>query len=258
MLSKFRHRLLLLFWLFIGVGLLQPLCAQPYAGDDLKLYSLKGFFHHNIGNVGKLETVVDLRGFVPVSGNTLGYGDNLQMALAYGTNYLFKVPTKQGIGVIFYGADMPYRNEGYLWSNNLASVNWTSMPDMKFISEKEVQGEYKQWADLAYNISGEGVSLFQSLDGGDGYKSAEPVAVVFTSDSAFVLITFRYTHVRPFAPGSPFEGQYIVALEFSRHLKKYRAPYDVYDTFLVNRELRKALESSGPLILKVLSLTFKD
>ena len=141
--------------------------AQPYSDDYSKLRWSAGVFHR-IGNIGQLETVINLRGFVPVLGKCPINPDGSSAG-----EYLFKVPTRQGIGVIYYGPDLPQPTffgpngtgavnaSNHLWTVQIAMTDWKKMEPVKIIPEREVEGEFKKWAECAYDISGQGEGLYR-------------------------------------------------------------------------------------------------
>lgn len=244
--------------------------AQIYSDDYTNLYVLASNFQR-IGNIGELETVVDLRGFVPFYGRTMGStnadiikadGYEYQPAIEHqywkGSNEIFEVPTKIAIGVIYYGNDPTPDRFGYvpdyehrmIWSMQIARTPMEKMDDVKIIPEKDLDGEFKQWANFAYDLTGHGENLFKSFNGGSGYQAAEPVSILFTENSVIVLVNFRYTDL--FDQNPP--GQYLVGMEFSRNLKRYKAMYPIYDTFAFSPSVRDSFEKSGPLVLESLKL----
>jgi len=229
--------------------------------EDFKL--CHGF--NRIGNVGAIKAVIDLRGFIPLVGlmpdTKSEYSEDRDTSMwRYGStccdfyevgSHFIKVPTKTAIGVIYYGqgtfGSIP-NNGDCKWQYQVSMTPMSKMDNVDIIQEKDLSGEYKQWANAAYDISNQGEALFLSLGGDSGFQSAEPVAILFTDDSSFVLINFRYSH---WILG---DGEYLVALEFSRHLHRFKAVYDIFDTFTFRPSTRTAIDKTGSLIMKSLIL----
>jgi hypothetical protein len=92
--------------------------------------------------------------------------------------------------------------------------------------------------------------VFDQLVGGS-FDAAEPTTVFLTQQSVFVLLNFKYT---AFNVGD--RGQALVALEFSRSLKRYKTLYCVYSTTQFSGSTREVFTATGPYVARALASIF--
>lgn len=213
--------------------------SQSYSSDNSDLKS--HFEIRPIGDFGNIEAVLDLRGFVPISGTSKAkYKEHYSGSFSEQifTKWQFsdlhswyKLPTKHGVGLVYYGSD------DFKLSNT------------QFLRESQLAGENKQWAALAYDLTEtSGKKLFEATGHSFGFDGAEPINILITAQSVFVVVNFRYTD--PVRWGT---GQVLTAFEFSRALKGYKTYYEVYTTALLPSSARKAFEKSLPIVTKALT-----
>jgi hypothetical protein len=191
-----------------------------------------------IGDLGPIETVVDLRGFVPMSfasksgisiSNQLHGAASDYRKLLVNTDGLhwYKIPTKKALLMLYYGD---------LDSTNLAADTTDleqRFSSTTFMKESEAQGDVAAWCRLAYAAARDAEPIFKSIAGGSGSEGAEPVTLFFTDQSCFVLLSFRYSSLV-----MENQGQLLVAMEFSRSLKEYKTYYPLYSTLLWSKSTK--------------------
>lgn len=197
-----------------------------------------------IGNLGEIKSIIDLRGFVPVKLKSIDSGDS----------QWYKVPTKEFINAIYFNNKVSWLSEtdedkGLLekWGDNIANIvsnvkdKYLNIPDPT--NENDISGaEEKRWVQYAYELSRKGEKLYDSIDGGMGYDSAEPIMILEIENSGLIFISFRYK-------GIP-SGQYLVAFELSKN-GDYKTFYRVYDTFITPINVQQAFTDSVPIIAEV-------
>jgi len=220
------------------VGLLTAVVAQASQVTD-ELYGPPDAIRWDmtaispIGDLGEIETIVDLRGFVPISGPS-----SIKSA-GWDALHYHKIPTLDGIARIYYG--------------NAGTAAKTKLAKVKLLTEENVAGEPLKWAKFSYALAKtSGTDLFVSA-GGDktDLESAEPIAILFTHRSVFAIINFRYSDFARVGT-----GQILCAFEFSRKLKEYKTLYRLHSTILFNKSARDAFSISLPIVAKVLAAQF--
>lgn len=192
-----------------------------------------------IGNLGHIETVVDLRGFVPMS---------LSSVSGFWTPTLtdfrwFKIPTKAAVSLLYYGT---------LKLPQLGSVPLHEDPDLRttrFSDESQVTGNEKQWCLVAYATAKSDKPLFQSFTG--KYDGTEPILVLFTRQSVFIIISVKYSTLN-----NPGVGQTLLALEFSRAFRKYKQLYPLYTTMVMTESAREDFEQSAHYVPQIVAGIF--
>lgn len=194
-----------------------------------------------IGDLGKIEIIIDLRGFIPYSAvskeKKARQNDTLITAFTLDVYQVYKLPTLLGVGMFYYG-----KKEG-------GSLD--KMTDTRFLTDDgSLQGEDRQWASFSHELSkSSGQDLFKSAGGTWGFECAEPICILLTQRSALVFISFRYSDL-----SRTGTGQIMCAYEFSRSLKEFKAFYDLYSTTAFSRSTRNAFQVSAPYIEKLLPL----
>jgi hypothetical protein len=199
-----------------------------------------------IGNLGDIDTVVDLRGFMPMLLMT-NYDSSILRAIDKYKFDWFKVPTPQALHLLYPGdltLQQVITGTGVPTTGPLAHA--------RFINEEKISRHDRFWLNLAYDSVKDGPQLYKQLVGGDGFEGAEPVTILFSHNSVFLFLSFKYSSVIHWGQGG--EGQLLVALEFSRFEKKYRAIYQIYSTAAVNKSVSDLFLSSMPYIGKAIDL----
>ncbi|HUI53781.1 MAG TPA: hypothetical protein VLY04_02340 [Bryobacteraceae bacterium] len=214
-----------------------------------------------IGDLGHLNVVADLRGFVPMSFYSLasmglnesGGADKASISNAVQNEISagllpgdslrwYKIPTKRAL-LMLYSGDLSLRQI----AEDSSAQEASRFGNTRFLKESEVTGETAWWCRFAYKIAQGAASLFEKI-AGDGFENAEPTTVFLTDQSAFVMMNFRYRSLLR----RNSTGQVIVALEFSRALKEYKTFYQVYSTTLVSRSSAEAFQATAPIVAKLL------
>jgi hypothetical protein len=213
---------------------------EIYAPSQFDLY-----FHPPtpIGDLGNIETVVDLRGFVPMSlpkrpdstlGKVIHWNEH--------EDHWYKIPTKKALLILYYGT---------LNFDKVADDATTLEAPFKnvpFLKESQAHGETASWVRLAYTLDKEAPQLYEQLIGGGGYEGSEATTLFFTEQSAFVVLSLRYSST------FTLNGQLLIALEFSRFSKNYKALYKLSSTTLmVNKSSSEALTATAPFIAKAIT-----
>ena len=189
-----------------------------------------------IGNIGELERIIDLRGFVPLSFYSKKKTAKENLLTKRDSNQWFKIPTRQGVQWIYYGFD-----------DNTHTTQATPI-----VAEDALAGDDRTWALFAYEIAAkQGESLYKVLGDGKGFEGTEPISVLFTKLSAIVVVNLRYTDW-----DSEGTGQFLVALEFSRSLHNYKTFYLLYTDGHIRKSTRELFKATAPLVDKALGVIF--
>jgi hypothetical protein len=222
-----RRRLVLALLMLLSV---QAFASATYAPDMTDVWWVYAdAFISPIGDLGTIRTIVDLRGFIPLS--------LLQKSRAcLDCLNWYKFPLKDGVARVYYGGADP-------------SV-LSKLAATKIVGEDHLSREQLGWAKLAYGlVKSSSADLFVAAGGyADDLDTAEPVAVLMTDRSALIIVNFKY---------SDFErrgtGQIMCCYEFSRSLREYKTFYRVSSTLALNRSTRTAFAKSMPYVLKALA-----
>jgi hypothetical protein len=201
-----------------------------------------------IGNLGNLDVVVDLRGFVPMSfwsataakATFAGHSDNFKGDVLR----WYKIPTKKALLMLYFGD---------LTSTHIADDTTkleSRFAKTRFLKESDASGETASWCKLAYEVAKDSEPIFQRI-AGDGFLAAEPTTVFFTDQSVFVVLSFKYTALL-----RNNTGQVLTALEFSRSSRQYRTFYEVYSTAIVSKTTGNEFKETAPTIAKALAAVF--
>ena len=216
--------------------------AQVYSEDldDIAKGQIPGGFQA-IGDLGQIESVLDLRGFIPFSymsnrrTKSVTFSDIVTFSRNTDVYAWYKYPTIEGVAVIYYGSD--------------DDVNVERVKRARITDEHGLLEEERYWVDLAYKLAIEsGEDLFKAVGRRSGFESAEPIVVLLTRNSAILVINFRYSTI-----DRRGTGQVLAAFEFSRALRKAKTYYQVNTTMWLGRSASDAFSSALPLILKILS-----
>jgi hypothetical protein len=113
------------------------------------------------------------------------------------------------------------------------------------VSESAAKGEAAEWCNIAYDLAKNAAPAFEKLAGA-GYQSAEPTTILFTANSAFVFVNFKYESTLV------AHGQVLVAMEFARSSKKYKTLYKLYSTEVMGKSAAEAAVAFAPIAAKVL------
>jgi hypothetical protein len=215
--------------------------AQTYSSDldDFKELESK---INSIGDLGDIEKILDLRGFVPLSGVSKAKRqkqDSSILNFFTDTFQWYKFPTSPTVSYLYYG--------------NFDDISKAKLKGTKIIAEDKLEDSDKQWAKFAYGLAHEsGKDLFTSVNGSaSGFDSAEPVNILLTEKSAFLIMNFKYSSL-----DRKGTGQILCAYEFSRSLKEYKNFYELYSNTAFNRSVTKAFSASEPFIAKAVSIYF--
>ncbi len=209
-----------------------------------------------IGNLGGIETVIDLRGFVPMSfasenANSLGasfkrtISDPRTLLENVDTLRWYKIPTRKALLMLYFG-DLKSTELG-----QDASKFENRFENTQFLKESEAKGEMIAWCKLAYAAAKDSEPIFKTLAGKDGFEGAEAVTLLFTEQSCFVFLNLKYSN--SIRKGT---GQLLVAMEFSRYLKEYKTFYLTYTTMVVSKSTREGFAETAPYIIKALRAVF--
>jgi hypothetical protein len=165
------------FTLFLSVLLWCTLTSAAHGqySDNLKeAYVPWTPLYHQpaaIGNLGEIETVVDLRGFMPM---LLPKDPGVVLrALNEGSSQWYKVPTKPAIELLYFGT----MNLKQIIDGTETSDRWTR--NVRFLTETEVKGESAFWTKVAYESAKQGPQLYDQLVGWSGFEGAEPLQTCY-------------------------------------------------------------------------------
>jgi hypothetical protein len=191
-----------------------------------------------IGDLGNIDMVVDLRGFMPMA-LPARIPSPLQDVIDL---RWFKVPTQKALLVLYFGT----LKVGDI-ANDTTHLEQERFNKSRFLKESDVTGESALWCNLAYDLSqNNGAPMFERI-AGSGFESAEPTTVFLTKQSVFVILNFKYSS----ATMAPQKGQLLLALEFSRSSKKYRTFYEL-NTTLINKPTSDAFAAVIPYVTKAM------
>jgi hypothetical protein len=197
-----------------------------------------------IGNLGSIDTVVDLRGFVPMLLPS-DPGPILRSINKYLLHW-YRVPTVSALEMFYFGTlDLQQVIDG-----TTPSARWSAQT--RFLKESEARGENATWVGLSYDLVKDSPRLYEQVVGGSGFKEAEPTTIFLSKESAFVVLDFKYSSIDRFGG----DGQMLVALEFSRSTHRYKALYELYSTAEFNKGTREMFAQSAPYIAKALAAAF--
>src|ERR1022692_1143085 len=170
-------------------GCLTGGAAWAQYSDDLKdiqhdigdIHVFPGFHEPRpIGHLGEVDSVVDLRGFVPMSLSSKTAGGWLTNLRWY------KIPTRKALLLLYFGT----------LSVSHVADDTTSLEKRfsktSFLKESNVNAESKLWCKVAYNSAKDSAAIYQQIAGGSGLQGAEPTTIFLTPESAFVILNFKY------------------------------------------------------------------
>lgn len=188
-----------------------------------------------IGNLGEINTVVDLRGFVPMM-----FGSKQSFVLS-ATFRWYKIPTRRAVLMLYYAALPPSHI-----AENTSDLETRFFSNTRFLGESDVTGEYAQWCELAYKVAKDDAApIFQKI-AGSGFQGAEPITLLFNKSSVFVILNFKYNSA---VAVSEDGGQVLIALEFARPSKRYKTFYNLYSTLVLGgKSGEDALAATAPYI----------
>lgn len=189
-----------------------------------------------IGDVGNVEKILDLRGFLPLSLTSKKKSDYQDASIFNTFTDIFQ----------YYKYDIR-RLEWFYYGLDSKQT----FVRVKVVSEKELDGEELQWAKVAYGLTeGEaGRKLYGSLVSSSGFENAEPIAVLFTEKDAFVIVNFRWSSF-----DRKSTGQTLMAFEISRKLHQLKSTYCLYENSAVSKEKRQAFVDSAPYVTSAIKL----
>ncbi|MBL8290383.1 MAG: hypothetical protein JNN08_01030 [Bryobacterales bacterium] len=197
-----------------------------------------------IGDLGAVELVVDLRGFVPMA--FLTKSARIYDSLFFLPLRWYKVPTRKALLMLYFGD---------ITSDEVAASTLQQerqrFAATRFLSESAVEGEARKWCNVAYDLArGDSGRVFEQVVGGS-YDAAEPTTVFFTKESVFVLTNFKYTQINV-----ADKGQVLMAMEFSRSNRSYKTLYYLYSTTIASKSTREILAATGPYVAKAVMIAF--
>lgn len=237
----------------VAVG--QPARAE-YSADlsdiNTKLYSRLRWAPLNanattlpkpIGDLGRIETVIDLRRFVPMS--LMANSAYWRMSLFDNLKW-FEIPTKKALLMLYYG-DLRVEDV----NADTTAMEARRFESTQFVGESVGDGENAQWARFAYDLAAKSGPIFQII-GGSGFQSGEPIAVLLTQESAFLVLSLKYGSVLV------SEGQALVAVEVSRISHRYKTIYPLYSTLMLDKPRSDLAVAVAPYVAKALVGMFGD
>jgi hypothetical protein len=207
--------------------------------DDVGIFPIVSA-RRSIGDLGKVEKIIDLRGFLPLSMTSnkkalrhfFRGGDNLQY---------YKFPIKN-LSIFYYGGDFTEKDPSKSFSN------------VPIIPESNISGDDELWAKLAYSLTkgDKGEELYKKLVGSSGFVGAEPIAILFTDYSAFIVVNFRWSS---FVKDGT--GQSLFAFEISRKLKEFKHAYYLYDNSNISKNNAEVFKASLPFVIESINFAFQ-
>jgi hypothetical protein len=247
--------------LFANTVLLIALAGNAWAQytDDLKDIMTKGSVAGvepgqqrpiPIGNLGNVNAVVDLRGFVPMSFFSASAYADAQKNRFKLENFFpdllrwYKIPTKKALLLLYFG-DLPSTKI----ADDTTNLEQRHLGKTQFLQEPDAYGESASWCKVAYNVAKHSEALYQQIVGSEGFEAGEPTTVFFTDQSAFVILSLKYNS----AIRRNSTGQVLVALEFSRSSRQYKTFYKLYSNELMSKTTSEAFSKTAPIVAKVLA-----
>jgi hypothetical protein len=203
-----------------------------------------------IGNLGHLDTVLDLRGFVPMSFFSATAAADANKAGFRLDNFFpdllrwYKVPTKKALLMLYFGEITSAQ-----LADDTSSLEKRTFSQTRFLGESDVQGEFALWNKVAFNIAKESDALYQRIVGGSGFEAGEPTTIFFTNSSAFVILSLKFNSVIR----RNSTGQVLIAMEFSRSSKAYRTFYKLYSNELMSKTTSEAFKKTAPVVANALT-----
>jgi hypothetical protein len=203
-----------------------------------------------IGSLGDLDTVVDLRGFVPMSFYSAAADADAKKNRFRLDNFFpdllrwYKVPTAKALLMLYFG-DLASTNI----ADDTTKLENRRFGHIRFLRESDAQNESASWCKVAFELAKDSGALYQTIVGGDGFEAGEPTTVFLTDQSAFVMLSLKYNS--PIRRKST--GQVLVALEFSRSSRGYRTFYKLYSTELAGKTTSAAFTATAPIVAKALA-----
>lgn len=187
-----------------------------------------------IGNLGRIDVVVDLRGFVPMSFYShavVKEGPKITLdPLPFDALRWYKIPTRKAL-LMLYSGDLKKNI-----ASDTTSLERAQFSNAAFLAESDVKNkELQSWCKIAYTMAKHSEPLYERI-AGSGFEEAEPTTVFLTDKSVFVILSFRYNSVLR----RRSTGQVLVALEFSSSSREYRTFYQVYATLFTNKATANA------------------
>ena len=212
-----------------------------------------------IGDLGDIQFILDLGGFIPLSAASKR---KMHRFWRWDVFQWYKIPL---IAEDAYNGPTSRRDSldhvipltagiAYLYYGTFDDATRAKLSKIKLLTEDELINDNLQWAKLSYGLArSSGRDLFASVTGSSsGFVGAEPVVVLLTQRSAFVLMSFRYSDMNR----AGATGQVLCCFEFSRTLKEYKSYCEIYSTQMLNRGANKAFNISTPYIAKAVEIYF--
>ena len=235
--------------------------SQTYSSDlkDIRQTSKA----RPIGDIGGIERVADLRGFMPLScvsiKKIIQTRENLFNYVATDVYQWYKVPTEDAAKFIYYGkeGDLTYKLIHLDTTPKRKKTALDYKPDLippffTVLDENELEGQDLEWAKFSYKLATNcGKELYNEIVSSSGYDACDPVMILFTARSAILILNFRYTAIK--REGT---GQYLCGFEFSRSLKEYKTFYEIYSTTTFSRSMKQGFSDSVPIVSLALKLYF--
>jgi hypothetical protein len=213
-----------------------------------------------LGDIPHVEKVIDLNGFLPLSGFSKKFMDDKYKSVKNFFKYFdddeyqyFKIPTRDGLSFVINGPDTSHsvrnKDDDFYWFAVLSPEKFSDVP---IVPERELVQADVPWARLAYSLQGKGKEFFEKLAFGSGFEEAQAVAVILTKESAIVVLNLRYSSwVRNST------GQLLLALEFSRGLVEYRRFYYIYSNLELGIKDKLFLKTVSPIAIEAAKAYFQ-
>jgi len=131
-------------------------------------------------------------------------------------------------------------------TNDTRRLERETLANTHLISEADAKGESAPWCKLAYDLAKDAAPLFERMSG-SGFETAEPIDVLLTKESAFILLNFKYRNI------VVDNGQVLVAMEFARSSKNYKTLYKLYTTEIVSKAAVDVFASTAPIVGPILA-----
>ena len=192
-----------------------------------------------IGDLGAINTVVDLRGFVPMEFMSKTYVWN---PLRIDKYVWYSIPTKKALLMLYTGT-LPVDHI----ADDSTKLEEKEFRTTQFLDEDQVKGETAQWSTVAYDLAEKnGSKIFEQV-AGSGFQSAEPSTILFTKTSVFIVLSFKYS-----ISLTDNGGQVLLAMEFSRALKRYKNIYTLHSTTMMSKSTGEMFTATAIFVGKAL------
>jgi hypothetical protein len=224
--------------------------SDIYIYDEGKPTAHVGGSLETINDVGDIETVVDLRGFVPV-----GACSNSKQKVNYtDVERIYRFPIRHALSFLYYDLKCTSLINGASLRDSPAKIKnvCDKLERVQIVKEADATGDLLEWTKVAYALAKSGRQLFAAAGGKeDEFETADPILVLQTSDSVIIFIGAEYTgwNVK--------NGHVLMACEYSRKLQELKHTYLLNHTFFFNPDQARFYKATSVVVKEVVRGVFQ-